>query len=106
VTKVLLRIDPKIGHGRVEHMESMSSRRWIDLSCVSFTHQHIEERRKNCKFKMSHLEDIIVENGEAIRNTSPSKHNQERHSISMRSRSSPSSSSGMLKVKVCSSSDF
>jgi hypothetical protein len=42
----------------------------------------------------------IVEYGEAIRKTSPSKLNQERWSNLRRSRSSLSTSSGMLKEKI------
>ena len=42
----------------------------------------------------------VVDYGGAIHKTSSSKHNQERCSILLRSRSSSSISSGMRKVKV------
>ena len=82
----------------------------------------MKKEEMKCKFKMSHLEEIIclklaihmkimdvkicrrraspiMVYGGAIRKTSSCKHNQERRSILVRSRSSSSSSSGMRKIR-------
>ena len=82
----------------------------------------MKKEEMKCKFKMSRLEEIIclklaihmkimnvkicrrrvstiMVYGGAIHQTSSCKHNQERRSTLLRSRSSSSSSSGMRKVR-------